>query len=795
MKKTLILFAFFFGALVQSYSAQTAPVSVGGLTLYNKIRAFELTGGRAEVANLELARDRVKMTFNGTFYFTSAIEGRVAGAVFIGRGTFRAEPPPSKFEQENVRRMLNADAVESDFKTAILRFTDDTFDIIGATKSDAPADATAQKMALESDARVIRETGANLASRLAISMLNEEKPGFFHAMFDGGKRDRFSFVLDYQTRIPTDYFGINGGEKGLIYSHKSALFGIDIWMAFYALENYASNYVDFSDSMNMIDVASYRMEIDLRAPRSRLGLRTKISLKSRLGNLRAVPFSIGDTLGEFRDYRLEKQMRIKTVKLGVEAVEVVQEDWEGAMTVFLPRPLKKGEDVELEFDLEGDFIQQPLSIPQAAHYPLSNDSWFPTHGYLDRATFDMTFLHSKKLKVAAMGTRESEQISPDDSNVMVTTYRIKQPVSFVTFALAGFLRKSETIKWENGDPPTLLEYSSVDFERIDEKFVLTELNNAVRYFQALFGKYPYDTYGAAHHPFPNGQGFPSLILIPNASGANKYNYLFIAHETAHQWWGNAVAWRSYRDLWLSEGFAEYSALLYTAVRKDQQASLNFLEDKRKSLTRTPQTRDGVGKGRIHEVGPLILGHRLHTSKTQGAYGPLIYNKGALVLRMLHFLFTDPQTGSGDEFFALMKAFVERHRNGFASTEDFMAIANERFPSTPLARKYQLRDLNWFFRQWVYETSLPSYTLEYSLKDQPDGSCIVSGTILQENTPPSWAMILPIKFSIGKKSEALTTVAAVGPQSQFNLKLPQRPDKVELDPHNWVLSEKTRTIAK
>ena len=93
--------------------------------------------------------------------------------------------------------------------------------------------------------------------------------------------------------------------------------------------------------------------------------------------------------------------------------------------------------------------------------------------------------------------------------------------------------------------------------------MLAELSNSVRYFQALFGKYPYETYSAVFHPYGFGQGFPSMLTIPNTDRANKYTFSFIAHETAHQWWGNIVAWRSYRDQWLSEGFAEYSGVLYT----------------------------------------------------------------------------------------------------------------------------------------------------------------------------------------------------------------------------------------
>jgi hypothetical protein len=771
----------------------TAFAQESGRTIYNQIKNFNLNGGKAEVSGLVLKRDRAEMTFTGTIYFSTPAEGKVTGAVFVGQGTFKAELPPSKFERDNVKRLLNAEAVESDFKTAVFRFTDDTFDIIGKNKQAASADAAAQKLALESDARILKETGASLASRLAVSIINKENPGFFFATFDGGKRDRFSYVLDYQNRIPTHYFKINGGEKGLVFAYKTSIYNNETWLAFYSLEDYKNMYVTYSDVNDLVDITNYKMELDLRTPRSKLGLRTKVAMMARFDGVAAIPFTIGEGLGEYDNLRLKKQMRLKAVRAGSENLEFVQEDWESALTVFLPKPVKAGQNIELEFEMEGDFIQQPDVVQgDDSHYPRSNTSWYPHHGYLDRATYEMSFVHSKNLKIATVGVRKSEEISPEDKDVMITKYRMDYPVSFVTFALARFKRQTEIIKWDTGETPTPLEYSSVTFLPIKEDFIMAELNNSVRYFHALFGKYPYETYGAAFHPFGFGQGFPSMVMIPGTDRANKYTYAFIAHETAHQWWGNIVAWRSYRDQWLSEGFAEYSGVLYTAFRKDYKASLNLIDELRDSLRQSPETQTGIGKGKLVDVGPIILGHRLNTSKTYRAYNTLIYNKGALVLRMLHFLFTDTQTGNGDAFFAMMKDFVGRYRNNVASTEDFMMVANEHFVKTSIAKKFGLKDLNWFFRQWVYETDLPSYTMDYTLQDQTDGTCVVSGTIKQENAPTNWAMVLPVIFSLGEDRVARTTVAAVGPKSEFSIKLPRRPQRVELDPQQWVLSEKTKT---
>ncbi len=220
-------------------SAQTPPAPSDAQALYRIIQSFELTGGTARVDNLTLKRDRAQMTFTGSFYFAAPANGRVTGAVFVGVGTFRADVPPSRFEQDNLRRLLHADVVESDFKTAVLRFSDDTFDIIGKNAAPGQPPPDALKLASEFEERARRETGASIAARLAVSLLNDERPGVFVAEFDKGRRNRFTCLLDFQTRILVAHFGLNGGEKGLIYTHKADYYSNDVWMAFYALDDYA----------------------------------------------------------------------------------------------------------------------------------------------------------------------------------------------------------------------------------------------------------------------------------------------------------------------------------------------------------------------------------------------------------------------------------------------------------------------------------------------------------------------------------------------------------------------------
>jgi hypothetical protein len=770
--------------------------SAKGKELYEKIRAVTLAGGSAEARAIVLRRDRAEMTFDGTFYFAAPVEGRVTCAVFVGEGKFRAEVPPSEFERENVRRLLGTDAVESDFKTAVLRFTDDTFDIVGQNRREGTAaDARAEKLAAELDGRILKETGANLSARVALSILNSEKPGFFFANFDGGRRGRFSLLVDRQNRIPVANFGLDGGEKGLIFAYQDPVYGNDVWMAFLSLEDYEQKRGTYSDVNDLIDITYYDMDADVRDPGSRLRLTARVSAQSRAAGLRAVTFMLGESLPELDNMRLKKQLRLRSARVGGTEVSAVQEDWEGGLTVFLPAALDAGQKVEFEFQLEGDFMRDAGFAN--CFYPVSNTQWYPRHGYLDRATYDLTFHHRRNRKIASVGVRLSEEPDPDDKDLTVTKYRMDHPIPIATFALGPFERHTQMLKWDNGGDPIPIEFDSLpgSILAIKEDFILAELDNSLRYFSLLFGKYPYPVFTAAFHPFGFGQGLPSLLMIPPTDRSGKHTYVFIAHETAHQWWGDVVLWRSYRDQWLSEGFAEYSGVLYTGVRASADARTDLVNEMRRSLREPPQTPTGPGKGRLADVGPLILGHRLSTRKTGGAYQTLIYNKGALVLRMLHFLFSDPSSGDDKAFFTMMSDFVERHRDGVASTDDFRAVANEHFKGTPIAQRYRIPNLDWFFNQWVYQTGMPSYRAECQVRDAEGGGVIVSGNIYQENVPENWVMPLPLVFSFGENKWGSATVLAYGPKAPFEIRLPVRPKKIELDPLHWILSDKTSTEAK
>ena len=399
-----------------------------GIEVYQALKRFQLSGATAVAENVTLKRDRVEMTFNGTFYFEQPVAGRVHGAVFFGTGKLRAELPPSGFERDHVRRMLNADVVESDFRQAVLRFTDDTFDYIGKNLSPSSAPIPeAEKLAAKFERKLLEETGTNLSARLAVSLLNQESPGFFLEQFDKGKRGRFTFLLDHQGRLPVEAFGLNDGTKGLIVGHGE--FANDIWVAFYSLADYERASVTYSDLFDLVAIQHYAMQVDVLRPKKVLKLEVRMDLESAVNGLRAIPMVISESLSSYKSARLKKAMRLKMVRFANGGgLDAVQEDWEGGLTLFLATSRAAGEKFSVVMNLEGDFmLDASESDMPACYYPHGTSHWYPRHGYLKPSTFDLTFRHRKNHRVASVGVRVREEMAPGSDSEMVTQWKMDTP--------------------------------------------------------------------------------------------------------------------------------------------------------------------------------------------------------------------------------------------------------------------------------------------------------------------------------------------------------------------------------
>jgi aminopeptidase N len=261
---------------------------------------------------------------------------------------------------------------------------------------------------------------------------------------------------------------------------------------------------------------------------------------------------------------------------------------------------------------------------------------------------------------------------------------------------------------------------------------------------------------------------------------------FLAHEVAHEWWGHQVGWASYRDQWLSEGFASYAAMMFVEASLDGGPKVfrQILE----AYTNELNGSIGAGFGAFarpglavlnragrERMGPIGLGHRSGVAEAPAAYQSMAYTKGALVLHMLRSILRIASR-SDETFLAVLRDFVATWRGRRASTADFQAVLEKHAPS----------DWTWFFDQWVDGTHIPTYRSKHEVAKSGQGF-VLRLEVEQSDVPVGFRSPVPLRVELpdGRFGDQLLLVDE--PRETFEIALPARPRRVELNPDFAILA--------
>jgi aminopeptidase N len=306
-------------------------------------------------------------------------------------------------------------------------------------------------------------------------------------------------------------------------------------------------------------------------------------------------------------------------------------------------------------------------------------------------------------------------------------------------------------------------------------------------------------------PGPSSQGWPTLVYLssiaylsdgerralnPDEFQSLVYGGFMQDHETAHQWWGDQVGWKSYHDQWLMEALSNLSALMIMEEKHPEQAR-ELLEQYRRELLRTNR----VGK-RFADAGPVTLGYRLSSSVFPNAYIPVTYGRGLWLLVMLRDYFEDyeeldrPPPGrtkdlKGGRFLAALSEFARRYDRSTATTDDFRKVFEEFLP--PRARFEGAKGLAWFFDEWVRGSSIPEIRLDQvAIKQRPE-TTVATFNVNQQQCPESLVTSVPIFAELpGGIRVPVQRVFADGHESHFELEVPQGTQRVLADPEKKLL---------
>ena len=214
----------------------------------------------------------------------------------------------------------------------------------------------------------------------------------------------------------------------------------------------------------------------------------------------------------------------------------------------------------------------------------------------------------------------------------------------------------------------------------------------LEFYGSIVGEFPYPAFTVAlvENDLPGGHSPPYFVQLNqpppfttlqwrnDPAYFSSFEDFFLAHEVAHQWWGQAVGWKNFHEQWISEGFAQYFALLYAEWRQPGAFDNILRQLRRWSLNESDQ-------------GPVYLGYRLgHIKGDSRVFRALVYNKGAAVLHMLRRVVGD------DAFFGGLRQFYADWRFQKAGTEDLRASFGG-VTDVPLES---------FFGGWIYGQGIP-----------------------------------------------------------------------------------------
>jgi hypothetical protein len=756
----VLLFAHCFAALYAQHPGNSNAI-------YQHLRSLLPGSEVIAVNNLELRRDAATFTFrHGDFAFYGEVNGKVTGAVFKGDGHLHITPPTAQ-ERHSLSIFKKTESIldqteefDEDFDKVVLRFTDSTATELrkaAAGKSEPDSAYTKEAGDLQSFAR--HHLKENLDLRLLQDVLSPTPGGYFLAAIHGKKSPHLLFTIDPQgvpDVTPEEVALLNWSDWGETYP-----------LAFHRTAEYANGTASGNEHNAAYKILSENLDTSIEKSGLLSSVAT-VEVRAEQDGVAVVPLDLYPTL------------RVSTVESGIgEALDFVQEkkDEDPDFGVVLAQPLKKGETATLKITYAGKDVV--INEGAGNYYPIAREDWYPNsgQGFGDYATYRMLFHIPKGLQLIATGTKVSEST---DGGITTSEWKTEVPLPVAGFSLGEFLSKEAKFAnpsggdliidaYANKQPPNFvtsvvanLSANDVSMGTLNTTPMLaTELNQgevAAQVYTNYFGALPFAHISLTQQSACNyGQSWPMLVYLPICGffddtqrhfivtgGDDQYWKIVTPHEVAHQWWGQTVGFRSYRDQWMSEGFANTSATIFLqATRPKPDEFLEFWKQQRKLLTE--KNAEGF---RPIDVGPVTMGIRLSSPKAGwDIYQNLVYPKGAYILHMVRMMMWSPKDGD-DRFKATMHEFVDTYRLRAATTEDFKAMV-EKHMSQGMDLDGNHR-MDWFFNEYVYGTELPDYRFQGQVTQNGDVFSL-HFTLKQSGVSPTFKMLVPIylEFADGK----------------------------------------------
>ncbi len=754
------------------------------------------------VRDLRLVKQDIKIYLSdGHLIFSKPVAGKRIAAVFTadvegGDGEVILVPP-NRAERGSLAGFIDSPTLDEHFRAALFLFTGDDYQTIKAQFDQSPANRPAPEIAPLLDEQwtpVLRNLGASYQTRLVLDLLGGpgHPPGLFTAMLNGRHYQNFDVIFD-----PTSPEQVSAGQvadrEGRTY--------FDTWTSFPD----RSSRMKPVPPQRAIDMSDFRIEAQIDPDLSMTAV-TRVKVTPRFDGMLSATFDIAPA------------MNITAVTVDGRPAEVLQREslrlnlTRGGNSLFLvvpSEPLRAGRPYEFVFHHTGKVI---YTAGDRVFYVNARGNWYPTHGS-EFANFDLKFRYPRTLQLVTPGDVVSDRTEGD--------WRITERRTPAAIRMAGFnLGDYQTAHAERDGlvvdvcanreiekallPKTLpmvLPFPAPRGRHVDPlaeailnppspdpagrlQALASEVTSAMGFMQSRFGPPALAHLTVSPIPGTFGQGFPGLIYLstlaylrhlpsgghtPNELQELFYEDVLQAHEVAHQWWGNRVTAASYRDYWLMEALANYSAMLYLEKNRGEHSTDLMLDAYRTNLLE----KSAAGQT-VESAGPIVLGPRLESSLEPRAWLVIAYGKGSWIMHMLRRRMGDAR------FQAMLAEVMKRYDHKEISTDQFRETAAAFLPP-----KSDDPKLETFFDQWVYGTGIPAVKLSYSLKGKAPSLRLV-GTVTQSEVDEDFTAYVPVEIQVSRTHGITRWVRTGSAPATFTVALQQPPIKVTLDPHHGLL---------
>ena len=385
--------------------------------------------------------------------------------------------------------------------------------------------------------------------------------------------------------------------------------------------------------------------------------------------------------------------------------------------------------------------------------PYGAPDWWPCKDNPDDKadSLDVWITCNQAFKAGSQGKLVSVMV--EEPGTLTYHWKHRYPIStyLVSVAITNYSVISDWFAYAPSDSMEILNYV-LPFDSAAARPQLAQTVPMLQIYSDLFGLYPFINEKYGHSQFGWGGGMEHQTM----TSLGGFGESLIAHELAHQWFGDMITMKTWPDIWLNEGFATYSVALYREQRYGSSSYWSYMG------SQMTNAKDAVGSIRVADT----------TNVSSLFDGRLVYSKGATVLHMLRHVVGD------SVFFAALKSYATdpqfMYKN--ASTSDFQNVFE----------MVSGKDLDWFFQQWINGERYPSYQFEWGWVPEGQGARVrfTISQIIQSN-PTFFVMPVDIRIS-GAGKDTTFSVSNTDANQTWVLSISFFPNLLSIDPDNWIL---------